>query len=414
MLFRILIIGCLISNLAYSQSGQELSKKADSLYEAKAYSQAAEFYRKSAELGWLGSLKTGGYLNAACSYSLSKNYDLAFACLDSCIVNGFKPKDRLEKIQNLEPLKSDKRWKQLLAKIKSSNSTNPMRAEIVTSDIDLFYKVFELAIKDSINAVQIFKEQYFKKGSIGLQDFFGLKIGDERKFVTYVFQNKAFLYSIKQTLLNTKSFKTIIQNNFKKFKKIYPDAVFSNVYFVIGRETANGTVSGNGLLIGAEVMSKTEDNSANWSEAKMKWILNFSQIPITVGHEIVHFNQEQMKDEKTLLKYALIEGSAELIDELVTGSGDCGGFVEFKGRELAIWQDFKIDMYKDTYNDWHRAKEPNRPRNAMYWAGYQICKAFYEQATDKQQAIYDILNCKDYKHLFEMSKADEYMAKTYK
>lgn len=415
MKFRILIImGLFISNTVFCQTSKELAQKADSLYHAKSYFEAGNLYYKSAELGWINSIKRVGYYNATCSYSLAKKNDLAFKSLKKCLKNGFSSKSQLEADADFEYMKSDSRWTIALSLIRGRNVKKPKSVKIVTSDIHLFYKTFDTALKDSTNATKIFKEKYFKKGSIGLQDFFVAKIKDEDQFTKYVFKNKIFLNSIRSTLLNTKKFKSEIIKNLKKYHKIYPNAVFSNVYFVIGRETSNGTASGNGLLIGSEVMSKTLEDSKSWSKEKINRILNFSQIPTTVAHEIVHFNQGGMKEEKTLLRYALVEGSSELIAELITGIGDCGGFPEFAGREKTIWKDFKIDMYEDKYKEWHNAQEPNRPRNGMYWAGYQICKSYYEQAKDKNQAIYDILNIKDYKAFYEKSNIDVYIEKTFK
>jgi len=49
------------------------------------------------------------------------------------------------------------------------------------------------------------------------------------------------------------------------------------------------------------------------------------------------------------------------------------------------------------------------PRNGMYWAGYLISKSYYENATDKKQAIYDLLHIQDYEAFFEKSRADRYI-----
>ncbi|WP_437395270.1 DUF2268 domain-containing putative Zn-dependent protease [Flagellimonas lutimaris] len=269
-------------------------------------------------------------------------------------------------------------------------------------------KTLDLALKDSLNATRLFKRKYFLNGSDGLQDFFASKIQDVNEFSNYVLKNKSFYKSIQPTLVNIKDLKKEIIDNFVKLKSLYPNSVFPDIYFVIGKRTSNGTVSDNGLLIGAEVMSKTPENSKNWNEKLLKWTMDFNQIPITTTHEIIHFNQKGMKSERTLLKYALIEGSAEFIAEIITGRTD-GEYHSFIGREKAIWQDFKNEMHQDIYNDWLEGQEPKRPRNSMYWAGYLICKSYYEKAKDKKQAISEILNIKNYTDFYIESEIDEYI-----
>ena len=119
-----------------------------------------------------------------------------------------------------------------------------------------------------------------------------------------------------------------------------------------------------------------------------------------------------MAVEKHLLKYALIEGSAEFMAELITGHTD-GNYGAFKGREKSIWEDFKKDMHKDVYGDWLQAQEPKRPRNGMYWAGYLICKSYYKRAKDKNQAIFDILHIENYLEFYKKSQVDEYINSKY-
>jgi hypothetical protein len=41
---------------------------------------------------------------------------------------------------------------------------------------------------------------------------------------------------------------------------------------------------------------------------------------------------------------------------------------------------------------------------------YQICKANYEQAADKKQAIYDMFHIQDYKAFLQKSKWEEKVA----
>ncbi len=90
---------------------------------------------------------------------------------------------------------------------------DPEKAQIVTSDIALFWRAYDLAKPE--NNLVIYLENY----------------------------------------------KPQMLASFKKLKEIYPDAVFPNVYFIVGRMNAGGTVTFKGLLIGIDMYGKTDDVS---------------------------------------------------------------------------------------------------------------------------------------------------------
>ncbi len=402
------LVCLVIATLAFAQ--QDLSKKADSLYRAKSYAEAGKHYHQSARQGWMKAMRKSSYYNAACSFALANDTEKAFENLDLAILNGYANKTQLEADNDLLMLHSDSRWAKILASVKKTTGQTPQNLKFISSDIGLFYRAFDLAMKDSAKAGQIFREDYFRKGSDGLQDFFMTKIGDEHRFAKTVFKNRDFYANAKGTLLQVGALKGSIYKNAATFEDLYPQAVFPNLYFVVGRFNSNGTISDNGLIIGTEQMSKTpKTDTSNWTNWQREWIMDFSHIPVTVAHELVHFNQDGMKHENTLLCYALIEGSAEFIAELITGKTD-GDYSGFKVREQEIWQDFKKEMQQDVYEQWIEASD-KRPRNGMYWAGYMVSKAYYANASDKKQAIYDILHIQDYNAFFEKSQADQYLLK---
>jgi hypothetical protein len=282
-----------------------------------------------------------------------------------------------------------------------------------TIDIDNFYQAFDLACNDTTNAVQIFDKYYFKKETKGLKDFYKFKIKDKEKFSKKVIKGKEFYASIRRDIENVSQFENSIIGNFNRFKEVYSKAEFGDIYFVVGRLSSNGMISKNGLIIGTEYLSKTENNSKDWNSSMLNNILDFNHIPITVFHEMIHFNQNGMIKEDNLLSYAFREGGAEFITELVTGKTD-GDYKAFQNREIIIWEDFKKEMYQDKFFSWRDENEPLRPRNALYWAGYLICKSYYDNSNDKQQAVYDILNVKNNSDFYKKSMVEDYIIKHFK
>ena len=298
----------------------------------------------------------------------------------------------------------------------SKVSKEPLSSKIYTSDIDNFYKAFDLALNDTDIAKRIFKKEYFSKGTKGLKDFYKTKIEDVDKFAKFVIRHKEFYSSIRSDISNIDGLKQEIYSNFESFKKIYPDAVFPDVYFVIGRFNSNGTISKRGLLIGTELLCRTENtNTENWNKDILRISMLRKHIPITVSHELVHFNQSKMEDENTtLLAKSMREGSAEFIAELISGETD-GEYSEFNGKEIKIWNDFKKDKNKSIWNSWSSWQNANNksPKNAGYWTGYLICKAYYEQVKDKNKAVLDILSIQNYNDFYEKSKIEEYINEKY-
>ena len=291
-------------------------------------------------------------------------------------------------------------------------SSIPEEAKIITSDIHNFYKAFDLAVEDTANAKRIFEKHYFSIGSKGLKDFYKSKIQSTEKFSNFVLGFREFYESIRNNVTDITDLEEQILANFNKFKALYSDALFPDIYFLIGRFSSNGTTSKNGLLIGTEILVRSENlNTDKWN----KDILNISMlrdhIPITVSHELIHFNQNSMKGGNTLLWKSIREGSAEFIGELISGRTDVD-YSDFEGKEIQIWNDFKNDMHKDIWNSWQQPGE-DRPRNAGYWIGYMICKAYYKQIGNKEKAIYDILHITNYDEFYKKSKAEEYIIEKY-
>ena len=291
-------------------------------------------------------------------------------------------------------------------------SGEPNKSEIYTSDIDNFYKAFDLVLKDTAKANSIFKKEYFSKGTKGLKDFYKTKIKNVDEFSKFVIRHKEFYKSIRNNISNIDDLKKQIYLNFESLKRIYPNAVFPDIYFVIGKFNSNGTISKRGLLIGTEILCRTENtNIENWNKDILRISMLRKHIPITVSHELIHFNQSKMEDGNTLLWKSIREGSAEFIGELVSGETD-GDYSEFKGKENAIWNDFKREKNKSIWRSWQRANK-NRPKNAGYWAGYMICKSYSEQVWDKKKVVEDILNIKNHNDFYKKSNVEEFMKRKY-
>lgn len=399
-------------------SAQNIKARADSLYQAKNFAAAAPVYLLAASIAEFKGTKASNYYDAACCFALSIQPDSAFSCLNKAKELGWNNKTHLLKDTDLSSLHGTKQWEEFTnSMIEQKNWTdNPLKANLVTTDITNFWNAYDLVQKDTANRLAIYRQYYIDNGSAGLQDYFGSKVGNMRSFVRGHDSKKKFYAAIRNNTLQVDKLKPQMIASFVKFKELYPPAKFSNVIFVIGNWTSGGTASNNGMLIGTDQMSKTDDVPTDelnlWERNNFQPLAN---LPHIIAHELIHFNQDNLAQDTTLLSAALKEGMADFFAELTSGKTSNERLhVWTKGKEKQVWDEFKKEMWLNRSKNWianANQETTDRPADLGYWIGYMICKAYYQNAADKKQAAWDILNIKDYKTFYEKSKMDEMISK---
>jgi len=279
---------------------------------------------------------------------------------------------------------------------------DPYKAEIVYSDIDLFWKAYDRIKED--DAKNPFEEYYLKKGSVGLRDFVPERIESADELYKLVLKERAYYDRVRASTLTSMQYEKQIRAAYYALKYWYPKAVFPPLYFVIGRTTSGGTASKAGMIIGIEVFSETP-----FSTAYGRPTLRSELIPFTVAHEIVHFLQPESKGGATLLSECIREGSADFIAELTSGekvkvlNGD-NVYPYGEKNEKALLAEFLKQKDSKELAPWLYAQtKDGRPQNLGYWIGYKIAKSYFEAAKDKKKAVNDILNTTDYQKFFEQS-----------
>ena len=288
---------------------------------------------------------------------------------------------------------------------------NPEKAQIVTSDIALFWRAYDMAKPE--NNLIIYRDEYFKKGSVGLQEFLRSKIGNSCNLVTAIEAAPKYYAALRVQSAKVENYKPQMLASFKKLKEIYPDAVFPNVYFVIGRMGASGKATFKGLLIGVDKFGKTDDASlAELSVSKKASVDGIERIPFIVAHELIHYQQKYglFDGELKLLGRSLHEGGADFIGELIAGGNANQQLHEYGNpREKQLWLEFKKEMNGMDKSNWlyQGDKAKDKPADLGYYVGYKIAESYYNKAKDKKQAIKDILEIKDFNDFLKASGYDE-------
>lgn len=289
--------------------------------------------------------------------------------------------------------------------VQSRPSRDPDAAKLVTSDIDLFWKAYDQAKPG--NRAAVLREQYLQKGSAGLKAFTRVRIGDANKLAKNIEQHPRYYASLREPSSKVLTYKGAIRAGFHKLKELYDDAVFPDVYFLIGRMNSGGTLTDTGLLIGVDMYGKTKDTPMEelgaWHRAVMGPI---DYLPHIVAHELIHYQQKYPKADPSLLGKAIGEGSADFVGELISGKMINGHLHRYGDpRERELWDEFKREMNGTDASRWlyqgDRAKD--RPADLGYYVGYKICQAYYDRSPDKKQAVKDILEIKDFKAFLKAS-----------
>ena len=192
-----------------------------------------------------------------------------------------------------------------------------------------------------------------------------------------------------------------LRDAYRRYKEFAPDIVFPPTFFLVDRHRGIGSGSPDGQLISIE--SKTDES--------------IGRIETLLIHELTHFQQlvSAGSDEfyavfgpkKSLLALTIREGTAEFIADRITNrmtQEDTRAYAS--DNEAEIWQRFQQQMLSDETGDWMWSKpaDPEQPRDLAYGFGARIVEAYYENASDKCEALQEIFAVIDYRRFLEKSE----------
>jgi hypothetical protein len=391
---------------------QELSKRKDYPAAIAAYQQVV------GEPTAKPRYKAVSFYNIACYYGLLHDAPNALSNLRQAIDAGYVNASHIAVDSDLDLLHADKQWPKLLARARrlegKQRIKRPEDVKLVTTDIDHFWSAYSTAGRDTAHARAIFRREYFGKGSVGLQDYYSLKIGSDAFFTKRILQRPRYYQSIQATTKTIASEKPKIVAAFRHFQELYPAVQFQNIYFVVGGWVSGGTVSDAGLLIGADQVANGPGvNTAELSLVQRNRCASVSEMPSLMVHELVHRNQGPQ--DGTLLNYAINEGMADFVAELVTGHVTNARLHPYgNAHEKELWAAFQQEMLGTNADNWMAnggQETPEKPCDLGYYVGYRIVQAYYAKATDKKQALADILNVRDAKAFLAESGYAEALAR---
>jgi len=266
----------------------------------------------------------------------------------------------------------------------------PSNVQINTVDVDRFYKIFDAA-KGHPTAEALQKE-YIDAGSDGLKQFAVIRNLTGATLTLAIDKKPALFISARDCVSALPKVRARLEQDLQRLGDLYPQARFPPITVLIGRGNSGGTTSASGVLIGLETIC-----AVNYMQPDVE-----DRLVHLVMHEYGHVQQPaaQVEDPNaSVLLSALIEGGAEFIAELTSGSISNIQLQNWtKGRETEFETAFVADMDKsiaDTQWVYHGPGTPEKPGDLGYWVGYRIVKSYYQHATNKKAALSEIINVSD-------------------
>ena len=260
---------------------------------------------------------------------------------------------------------------------------------IRSDDVDRFFRVYDAAHgQPSVEALQA---QYLDPGSEALHQFVVARIGSAAKLHDAIVAKPAVFEGARACAAALATTRQQLPAVWAKLAALYPSAQFPPVTFVIGRNSTGGTTTVDGMVIGVETMCRMTQMGAELGP-------RFTHM---IAHELAHIQQPGSRVEAppgaTLLFQALLEGGAEYMGEQASGEVS---YVHLKtwtrGHECAIESAFAKEAAGTDTSHWlyNGIGTPDKPGDLGYWVGYRIATAYVAHASDKKQAIADLLNVK--------------------
>lgn len=288
---------------------------------------------------------------------------------------------------------------------------DPDSAHLVTEDIPRFWAAFSGATL--VDAADRFQRLYIEPGTPGLKGFLRGRIVNGRALAATVAARPRYYTAIRAATLAVDTAGTVkgkIRSAFHRLAQLYDQAVFPDVYFVIGRLNSGGTSGSAGLMIGAEMYARDlgtpTDELSSWERAV---VTSSEALPAIVAHELIHFQQPESQGQPTLLEQALREGSADFLGQLISG-GIINRIQHQYGdaHEALLWDQFREVMEGRDVSGWmyEGDKAVDHPADLGYYIGYRITQAYYDRAADKRAAIADIIRIADADRFLAASEYD--------
>lgn len=290
-----------------------------------------------------------------------------------------------------------KRFTTIIFSLVFATAFSQKSTRVFTSDIDNFWVAYDSIQKTNeySGKLDLIKRLYTDKATKGLKAFMNARDYNDSVYVKVIEKYPKFWNSVRPNTLTIKTKTKELEAGVARLKQLYPELKDAEMYFTIGGLNAGGTVSGNMVLVGAELA--TGIGSTDVSEFKDEWLKgmfanqSLDNIVSLNIHEYIHTQQTGYQNR--VLNQAIKEGSCDLIAELVMNEFPQRKYISYgMAHEAEIKARFKKEMFTGNLANWfYNGRQKGEGADLGYYVGYLISKMYYRNTKDKKQAIKDII-----------------------
>lgn len=262
--------------------------------------------------------------------------------------------------------------------------------EILIEDVKRFYEIYDAA--NGRPTAEKLQRDYIDAGSEGLHTLARLRNVTGARIAETLAKNPQIYSNARRCMAVLPRVKERVQAALGELARLNPDAQFPSVTVAVSRGKPAGIgYPDTGIQIGLEAVCAADFLNPNVEDRFVHLI----------SHEYVHVQQApelSATEDLTVLERSLLEGIAEMMSELISGLAGQSHFPSLtQGREKEIETAFIADQDKTDLSAWLDNSTLEKPGDLGYWVGHRIAKSYYQHATDKRQAIREMLAMTDAK-----------------
>jgi hypothetical protein len=281
------------------------------------------------------------------------------------------------------------------------DSRNSENVHFITTDIDAFWKAFDLFKKDTTN--NPFAD-YLKNGTAGLHDFLEHRIKDSASFKKVIRNEISYYEKIRASSYRMLDYQDRVRSYYAAFRKIYPEGSFPDIYFVIGQLNSASASSPDKIMIGMEEFADNMFLTSTGSKS-----ISMERLPLLIAGTLAFHNQKPAHTGFTLLRQCIILGSSDFLATLIVSDDKSTilnqpNYIYGEQHEESLVKQFLRQKNSDDFSEWlFHSGVGDKPRDLGFWIGYKITEAYYNNAPDKMKAINDILKINDFEKFLLLS-----------
>lgn len=278
---------------------------------------------------------------------------------------------------------------------------DPAAAQFVYDDVENFIRAHRM-IASGANVAETLQSEYLDRASPGLVMFIEKYDLTTERLVAALAEHPEQYAEIASNLEVLRSEEPSFREAYADIKRVMSDAVFPPTYFLVAGYRGIGSGSIEGPLISIE--KETAESIR-------------TDLAATLVHEMVHMEQLAALGPayfeifngpgRTLLALSVREGIATYFSELITGGSPHKNEARdyLLAHEPELWPAFEQEMLGAETGDWlwSEPANPEQPRDIGYALGARIAQAYYDNASDKRQAVAEILAVTDHAAFLERS-----------